>query len=509
MLGRVRISSVLWAISGLLAIAGAGALAMACSSDESSSGDTDAGDDAGGETYTYAPDGCAYEVSPPASRAFTGFAADEAVPFDDPTTAEPLRVRIGLGGNTTAGEPGYADPTTTAAFSWQTKGNVKAARLRFGEAPGALAEIRKGFSWTTPAPAVGFGANEPETYHHEVHVCGLKPGTTYYYQVGGGPDGGEVWSAEQSFTTVPASGAVTVGISGDARSKVDVWQLLQGRMRDAGVNIQLTSGDLVDLGGSQSLYETWLDAVWKDPQNPGQFLTLGQQMMVMIAGNHENEAARFYANFSIPGAGEYSETYASFDIGNTHFVMVDDQPVAVSPTGDHAKAILAWLEADLAKANGDRAAHPFIVVVQHRGLYTTSKHADDSDVIKARAALAPLYDKHGVDIVITGHEHNFEKTKPLKAGVDPAGDPQIVGPEAGRIYIVNGGSGADPYSVTEHPAAYADKGIEFGDGTPYVGFYGIFTLDGRTLKLDTYGLKAAGGGVAGDEVVDTVDLSRP
>ena len=62
---------------------------------------------------------------------------------------------------------------------------------------------------------------------HEVHVCGLNPATTYYYQVGGGASGAEVWSATQSFTTVPASGTVTIGISGDARDQVSTFQLVQ------------------------------------------------------------------------------------------------------------------------------------------------------------------------------------------------------------------------------------------------------------------------------------------
>ena len=53
---------------------------------------------------------------------------------------------------------------------------------------------------------------------HQVDVCGLTPGTTYYYQVGGGAAGGEIWSATQSFTTVPAAGdPITVGVYGDAR----------------------------------------------------------------------------------------------------------------------------------------------------------------------------------------------------------------------------------------------------------------------------------------------------
>src|SRR5262249_45916033 len=162
---------------------------------------------------------------------------------------------------------------------------------------------KTGYVWTTPPPTAGAGVDEPPTHMHEVHVCGLTPGKTYYYQVGGGAPGAEVWSATQSFTTVPTGGKVTVGILGDARDKVDVWQLVHKRMKNAAVNLQLISGDIVDIGSFEHLYANWLDAIWKDPADATKFLTLGEQMFVPIAGNHENEAARFYGAFAIPGDG--------------------------------------------------------------------------------------------------------------------------------------------------------------------------------------------------------------
>lgn len=456
------------------------------------------GGDAAAVQFRYRGEGCAYDVAPPEKHAFVDAAVDDpAAPV-----AAPLRVRVGLGGGTVHGAPGYADPTRTAAITWQTAEKVAAARIRFGSTPDALTQSRAGFSWTTPAPEVGFGFNEPETYMHEVHVCGLEPGRTYYYQVGGGTP--EVWSATQSFTTVPATGKITVGVLGDARDKVDVWQLVQRRMRDLAVSIQITTGDLVFIGTVQSQYEKWLDAIWKDPADANRFLTLGQQMMIMTGGNHEALAARFYANFAMPGDGPYAESYASFDVGNTHFVVIDDQPIAGLEGSEHGQAILKWLDEDLARAAANRAAVPFIFVVNHRGLYTTSLHAADGDVKVARKLIVPILDKHQVDVVLNGHDHVFERTKPLRAGADPAGDPQIMPPGQGTVYVVNAGAGADPYNVGIHPADYREKSEKFGEGTPYVGFYGVLTLEDRKLTFTSYGLTASGT----DPVVDTFELTR-
>jgi predicted phosphodiesterase len=453
--------------------------------------------------FSYTPTGCSYSVTPPASRAFIDTALDDGTAAL-PSKAAPLRVRIGLGGNLDSSKPGYADPSTTAAFTWETEEYSKAAKIRFGTTANDLKEVRGGFSWTTPPPVVGLSTGK-SNYMHEVHVCGLTPATTYYYQVGGGPAGSEVWSATQSFTTVPQTGKVVVGVLGDARDKVATWQLVQGRMKDAGVALQLFSGDVVLAGSLESLYTQWLDAIWKDPGDQTKFWTLGQQMMVAIAGNHENEAAQFYGNFAIPGEGQWAEQYASFDVGNTHFVMIDDQPIATQEGGDASKAILAWLDADLARANANRTKVPFIVAISHRAIFSTSLHSTDGDVLLTRKLLTPIFDKYAVDLVFNGHDHEYERSKPLKAGNPPSGAP-VVG--AGTRYVVCAGAGADPYAVGSAQVDYREKATAFGGSTPYIGTYGLLELSGNTLTLHAYGLKAAGGGVSGDDEIDTVQLTH-
>jgi len=486
-----------WWLPLIVATAGA---AGACSSKSSGGGSTP-GDDGGttSQGYTFQPNGCAYKVVVPATFAFTDFAADDAAAAG----VAPTRVRIGLGGATTMGQPGYADPSTTAAFTWETASATNAAKVKIGTDPNALTDVHAGYSWTTPPPVAGLGADEPETHFHEAHVCGLTPGKTYYYQVGGGSP--EVWSATQSFTTVPSSGKVTVGLLGDARDQFTTWQLVHQRMRDAGVNLMLVSGDIVDIGTIASLYAKWLDAIWKDPADTSKFLTLGQVMMVPIAGNHENEAARFFGNFAIPGDNQYAKKYASFNAGNTHFVMLDDEQIAVNETPtDEVKAQLAWLDADLAKANADRAAHPFIVVVSHRALVSSSRHALDSDVLQTRGALVPIFDKYAVDLVVNGHDHEYERSNPVKAGTPPTG-PVVVQSSGGTVYLIAAGAGADPYEVGTGSVDYRKTTTKFGQGTPYIGCYAIATLDANKLTIEGFGLKS---GAGPDVSIDKFELTH-
>lgn len=476
-----------------LAVAAALVGPVACGS--SSSGGDAADASVSVAEFKYRGEGCQYDVTLPERHAFT----DPSLDTKEAPGSPPVRVRLGLGGDTKRGAPGYADPSRTAAITWETPEPTRAARVLIGPTPDALKPV-SGYSWTTPAPEVGFGSNEPATSMHEVHVCGLEPGRTYYYTAGGGTP--EVWSAVQTFTTVPASGKITVGVLGDARDKVDVWQAVQRRMRNLSVNLQITTGDLVFTGTQQSLYDQWLGAIWKDPKLPDLFITLGQQMMVMVAGNHENDAARFFGAFALPGTGQFAETYASFDTGNTHFVVFDDQPLALLAGTEHANATLAWLREDLAAADQNRAAVPFVVVVHHRGLYTTSSHADDADVLDLRRTLAPLYDQHHVDLVVNGHDHAYERSKVLRAGADPRGAPALAGAGQGTVYVVNAGAGADAYGVSEAP--FIEKAATFGKGTAFDGVYGVLTLEGRKLTMTSYGLSAS----ENDPVIDSFDLTR-
>ena len=471
------------------------ALAACKSSGGSSSGT--ALDDAGATPFAYTPAGCAYTVTPPDVRAFFDVALDDASPLADPTAAMPVRVRLGLGGSTTSGAPGYADPTTTMAFVWETAAaNTRAAKVRLGTSQSALTDVHTGFSFSIPPPSLGFGHEEPPARLHEAHVCGLAPATTYYYQVGGGAPGAEVWSATQSFTTVPSTGPITIGVSGDSRDSMDILQVVQQRMRDAAVTMQLFGGDLVFFGTQQSQYTSWLDKTWKDDKG---FLTLGQQLIVPAAGNHEVESPQFFGAFALPGDGPYAESFGSFDVGSAHIVFLDDEAIATLGDSDEAKAQLAWLDADLARADQNRAARPFVVVVHHRGEYATAENGGDPDIAAVRRATVPIWQRHHVDLVLTGHSHEYERSKAITGAPDaPTLDPN------GPTYVICAGAGANAEVIGTTPVAHRALNVGYGKGTPYIGLYGLLTLDAKTLGWKAFGVKASGS----DDAIDTLTISR-
>ncbi len=460
--------------------------------------------------FTYTPMGCGYSVTPPSLLAYTATAPDDDSSAGPASTAAPMRVRLGLGGGTSSCLAGYPDPTTTGAFTWETGAANTAAKVKYGVSASALTTVQSGYVWTLPATAEASAA-----YMHEAHVCGLTPDTTYYYQVGGGAPGAEIWSATQSFTTLPATGAITLGVYGDARDSATVWTLANEHIKALNVQALLFSGDLILTGAEESEYTSWLDAIWQDPNNTGQFLTLGELMFLPTAGNHEYifdaTADHFYSAFALPGSGMWAKSFGSYDIGIAHIVFLDDTQISMEYSGTdipQADQQLAWLNADLAAANADRTKHPFIIVMSHRGVFSTSMHSMDTDVLQARTALAPIFAKYKVDLVLNGHDHEYERTVPIVPGNPVTGDP--VATKGGTTYVICAGAGATPYDVGDSPVSWRAQKVAFGSaatGTSasYQGVYQTLKLDPttHTMAVTVYALT----GSTPDPVVDSFTLN--
>jgi hypothetical protein len=116
-----------------------------------------------------------------------------------------------------------------------------------------------------------------------------------------------------------------------------------------------------------------------------------------------------------------------------------------------------------------------------------------------------------VDLAVNGHDHEYERSKPLHAGTPPTGAPTV---GAGTQYIINAGAGADPYAINSSPQAYS-SGVQVafcGGGaacstSPYVGLYSIFTLSQGSVKVTVYGLKLSSTSYMDDTVIDTITLT--
>ena len=152
-------------------------------------------------------------------------------------------------------------------------------------------------------------------------------------------------------------------------------------------------------------------------------------------GNHEVEDS--HGGNDLRQIWGESSWQTSFDYKNTHFVILPEDSKAPDPN---------WLDKDLASAR-ENAQIRWVIVVFHEPIYTSkSDHPPDENGIKD--TVLPLIDKYHVDLVLQGHNHNYQRTFPMAGDqvTDQAADSNYISPK-GTMYMVIGTGGQDTYSL--------------------------------------------------------------
>jgi predicted phosphodiesterase len=110
-------------------------------------------------------------------------------------------------------------------------------------------------------------------------------------------------------------------------------------------------------------------------------------------GNHDDPNQRYFKPFNLGG-----NRYRTFKKGNVRFFVIDSNYLDPEQ--------LKWLEKELAASGSD-----WKIAYFHHPMYTTARRGPEVEV---RAVLEPMFVKHGVDVVFTGHEHIYERLNPQK-----------------------------------------------------------------------------------------------
>jgi hypothetical protein len=401
--------------------------------------------------------------------------------------------------------------------------------LRYGLAPGLLDAV-------VESPAL--------TVEHEVEVSGLAADTTYYYAIAtstGTLAGGD---AEHRFVTSPVPGtrravrAWAIGDSGTGNASARaVRDAYLGHPGSAATDVWLMLGDNAYPDGTDPEYQA---AVFDT------YPTLLRNTVLWPAfGNHDAASASsatqsgpYYEVFTLPRLGEAggvatgTEAYYSFDYANVHFVCLDSEGSDPSPTG----AMATWLAADLAATDQD-----WVVAFWHHAPYSRGSHDSDFDppMIDMREDVLPVLEAGGVDLVLAGHSHSYERSflvdghygpsGTLAPGMivdggdgDPAGDGSyekpVLGPapHLGAVYAVAGNAGSAQGGQLNHPV----MSVSLNTLGSVVLDVDANQLDGRFLSstgavLDTFRLvKPIPGAPACSDGVDTdrdglTDLADP
>jgi acid phosphatase type 7 len=263
-------------------------------------------------------------------------------------------------------------------------------------------------------------APQPTGRQMVARLEGLLPGTVYCYEV---EEDDILVVGKTGFRTAPAEGEpvrfIAFGDSGDHAGSDQMALLSQ--LGTVPLDFIVHVGDIAYEDGSLGQFEESFFA----PYAP----LLRHFPVFPVAGNHEyhtDDAAAYCAVYDLPN----NERWYSYDWGDVHFVGLDTER-----TGDEQ---FAWLEADLAATT-----KPWKVVYMHRPLYSSSNHGSD---LGLRAELVPIFEAGGVQLVLAGHDHNYERAT-LQRGI---------------AYVVTGGGGRGTYGAgTSDFTAFSEAVIHF------------------------------------------------
>lgn len=353
---------------------------------------------------------------------------------------------------------------TSAVIVWRTD-VASDGLVRYGAAPDQLTQMARSAASGT---------------HHEVTLPGLQPGRRYYYAVSAGSAMLAGGDADHYVDTAPPRGsrprirAWLVGDSGTGDSR-------QAAVRDAMLRFVGADRPQLYLHVGDMAYDAGTTAEFTDNFFTPYASILRNTVTWPAIGNHEgstsdsaSESGPYYDAYVLPRAAEAggvasgTEAYYSFDWGNAHFIVLDSHESPRTPGG----AMLSWLRRDLEATDQE-----WVIAYWHHPPYTKGSHDsdDESQLIEMRENALPILEAAGVDLVLAGHSHIYERSflldgayatpttaaghikdmgdgKPLGSGPYKKSAARVT--HEGAVYVVAGHGGASISGSADHPVMY-------------------------------------------------------
>ncbi|MEJ7624661.1 MAG: metallophosphoesterase [Pyrinomonadaceae bacterium] len=321
------------------------------------------------------------------------------------------------------------------------------------------------------------------TTEHEVRLTGLTPNTRYFYSVGSTTQAVAGNDANHFFFTSPnsrQSGSYRFWVLGDSgTADANAQAVRNAYLAHNGptyTNLLLMLGD--------NAYETGTDSEYQAAVFNMYPTVLRQTPLFPTIGNHDTAFSTdppanlpYFQMFTLPsnaevgGVASGTEKYYSINYGNVHFVCLDSMTSSRAVNG----AMLTWLRNDLAQN-----IHPWVIAFWHHPPYTKGSHNSDteSQLGEMRRNVLPILESFGVDLVLAGHSHSYERSFLIDGHYDVSatftnamkknggsgrenGDGAYTKsalradlPNEGAVYAVAGSSGKLGGGLLNHPAMF-------------------------------------------------------
>jgi acid phosphatase type 7 len=338
-------------------------------------------------------------------------------------------------------------------------------------------------SWGTTVGTYPFSFENPAlTTEHIVRIGTLTADTKYYYTIGGNSFTLQS-GTDNRFTTVPLTNTnrklrfVALGDCGNnSANQVNVKNTFVNYMGANDVDAMILLGDNAYSFGTDAEYQTNFFDVYKND-------ILKFYKLYPAPGNHDygnsssNTGSRsmpYHLSFTVPMAGEAGgvpsgvSNYYSFNIGDVHFVSLDSYGMDDANTTkmyDTSGTQATWLKADLA-ANTRR----WTVIYFHHPPYTKTSHTSDNelDLVAIRERFIRIAERYGVDLVLCGHSHGYERSYLLKQYYNTYAAPLYDADFNASLHTATGNIQNGLYNGTANSCAYNYASGQFNHGTIYI-----------------------------------------
>lgn len=303
----------------------------------------------------------------------------------------------------------------------------------------------------------------PSARRHQHAFTGLKPGTPYTYEA----FEGDVRVGLGSFRTNRAAsdGRFKFAVFGDSGRRTSRQFAVARQLEAWKPDFMLHTGDVVYPNGEARDYGPKYVEPYRE--------LIRHTVMYPTLGNHDYRTDRgqpYLDFFELPKAASDTERYYAVSYGNALLLGLDTNQ-EVKP----GSAQYVWLEQQLKTSTAD-----WIFPFFHHPPYSAGDHKSNMTV---RNALSPLFEKYNVQLVFTGHDHNYERTRSIE---------DFVKDGRGVTYLVAGGGGADLRDVD--PQAFTALAVQKHH------FVGV-TIDGKKLTLEAVDHRG--------EIFDRLSLTAP
>ncbi len=373
-------------------------------------------------------------------------------------------------------------------------GNQTSLQIRWRTSAAQNSRVEIGTSFGTYPTIVNDASSVTD---HAVNVTGLAADTKYYYRIGNSTNMGAA-DNQKFFTTLPASSAtrkIRIAAFGDCgrdqsffqsltlsqyRSYLtansidapDAWILLGDNAYDAGTDAEYTA-NFFNIYGNSIL------------KNHKLYPSPGNHDYANNTTRQDDHAVPYYDIFTMPTTGQIggvasnNEAYYSFDIADIHFISLDAYGRENSSTRiyDTTGAQVTWVKQDLA-ANTKK----WTVAFWHHPPYTKGSHDSDteSELINIRERFIRILERNGVDLILNGHSHDYERSYLLNQYFKAAAANPNVSEVDFNPAVHTASQSSAKYDATANSCPYVYNSGKFNHGTVYV-VAGSSGADGGTM----------------------------